>query len=117
MSFQASSGFLVPAFVVQRVEVQHVGLPVAGDQVQRAAHAHGLFVEVDGEDLVAHVVLAARGLFLGGEEVALGQALIGMICCHTWKMPCTGKPQLPAAVSIRVSCSCGFIIFTHMSMT
>ena len=60
----------VPAAVVQRVEMQDVRVSVARDEVQGAGHADGLFVEVDGEDLVADIV----GLLfaLGGrrEEVA-----------------------------------------------
>ena len=55
--------------------MQHVGLPVARNQIQSPSHTHGFFVKVDGENFVAHVILAARGFFLGGEEVAFGQPL------------------------------------------
>lgn len=60
----------VPTTVVQRVEMQDVRVAVARDEVQGAGHADGLFVEVDGKDLVADIV--GLLLALGGrrEEVA-----------------------------------------------
>ena len=70
-------GFFFPAFPVQGVEVEHVGLAVSGDEIERARDADGAFVEVDGEDLVVDVVGAAGGFFLGGEEVAFRQARVG----------------------------------------
>ena len=42
--------------------MQDVGLPIAGDQIQAAGHAHILFVKIDGENLILHVVFAALSL-------------------------------------------------------
>ena len=65
-------GFFVPAVVVQRVQVQHIGLPVARNQVERAAHAYGFFVKVDGENFFLHIGFATQRLFFCGEQVAFG---------------------------------------------
>ena len=56
--------------------MQDVGLAVAGDEIQAAGDADTLLVEVDGEDLIANVVLAALRLLLHREQVRLGQAFV-----------------------------------------
>ena len=61
-------GFL-PALEVEGVEVEDVGLAVAGDEIETTGDADGLLVEVDGEDFILHVLGAAGGLLLHGEEV------------------------------------------------
>ena len=70
-------GFLVPAFPIEGIEVEDIGLAIAGDEVESAGDADGAFIEVDGEDLFVDVVGAAGGFFLGREEVGLGEAFVG----------------------------------------
>lgn len=55
--------------------MQHVGLAVAGNQVQTAGDAHRFFIEVDGENLVCDVILAALRLVFHGKQVGNRQAL------------------------------------------
>ena len=49
-------GGLFPFLPIKRVHVQDVGLAVARNEVQAARHTYTLFVEVQREDLVRHVV-------------------------------------------------------------
>jgi hypothetical protein len=49
------AGEIFPPTVVQGVEMEDVGLAVAGDEVEAAGDAHGALVEVDGEDFVLNL--------------------------------------------------------------
>ena len=67
---------LVPTVEVERVQVQHVALPVACDQIQRPRHAHALFVKVNRKHTLFNVVLATRRLALHREQMARIKPLV-----------------------------------------
>jgi hypothetical protein len=64
---------LVPLGLVEAVEMQDVGLAVAGNKVQAASDSYTLFVEADRIDLLAHVIDAAARFFLHGERCDSGK--------------------------------------------
>ena len=51
--------------------LKDVGLAVTRNEVEAAGDVHGLFIEINGEDFFADVVVAALRLFLQGEQVTL----------------------------------------------
>lgn len=45
-----------PTGIVQCVQVKHIGLTVAGNQVQCASDTDGLFIKVNGKDIVSNKI-------------------------------------------------------------
>ena len=63
---------ILPALVVQGIQVQHIGFPVPGNQVQGAGHAHRLFVKVNAEN--------PQGVrFILGGDAGIGEQLAGKL--------------------------------------
>ena len=72
---------------VECVQVNDVGLAVTGNKVEATGDAHSLFIEINGEDFFADVVVAALRLLLQGEQVAIGEtsaALAGLCWFFGW---------------------------------
>ena len=67
---------LVPLTPIQGVQVEDVGLAVAGDQIQATGNANALLVEIDGEDLIVDVILAPLRLLIHSKEVGRRDALV-----------------------------------------
>lgn len=59
------TGLFIPPLIIQRVKVKHVGLSVASNQVEGTSDTNGFLIEVDGENLVADIVLTTGRFLLG----------------------------------------------------
>ena len=66
------SGF-APTGIVQCVQVKHIGLTVAGDQVQCASDTDGLFIKVNGKDIVSNKIGFLGDAFCSRESVTFGK--------------------------------------------
>ncbi len=58
-------GFIIPSIKIQRIQMQHISLPIPGDQVQGAGHPDRLFVEVYAKNLQDIQFVIFRDFFIG----------------------------------------------------